>query len=186
MKKRGLTLLEVMIGILLTGMIVSFLISSLLHLTQANVQVQKMEDVVHKRAIVHLRLSQIFDHLIIPEDKATFYTDSYPDADGEALYFSYNAGIDSDASFCGDLEGILYQNSKKQLCLTQCAKKGKEREEILVEKITSFQLEFYHPEKKEWVGKWTDGEAPPIVRLSFNGASLVFLLPTHEVEIDYS
>lgn len=177
MRRRSLTLLEVVIGFALTAILLSFLFSSFRHMAKLGAKVQKGREAVHSRSIVQLRLGQLFENLNADEKKSSFYTDKHPDSFSEALYFTFDNGIDRDPQFCGLIKAALYLNPKKELCLTLLSEK-KERKEVLFKRAGMLSFEFFNSEKKEWQSSWSEDAPPHILRFHIDKElAFTFLIP---------
>lgn len=167
MKRRNLSLLEVSIGLALTAILLTALFSSYRQIIQTNLYVQKAREEIHSRAVVQLRLREIFESIVEKE--------FYSDADKSTLFFTYDNGIDPDPAFCKELKGTLFFNDKGELVLLSENKGGKSREEILFEKKGT--IHFFDPEAKEFLLEWKKDYLPPFLKITTDKTSFTFFLP---------
>lgn len=174
--RRPLTLLEVVIGFALTAILLTFLFSSFRHMADLGMRVQKGREAVHARALVQLRLSQLFECLIQQDKKVSFYTDEHPESTTGALYFSFDNRLDHDPKFCSEMQGILFLNGKKQLCLS-IGSNEHERKEILYTGASQLSFQFFNSKNKEWQANWDKEEIPSVIRFKIdNGIDFTFLV----------
>ncbi len=176
---RSLTLLEIVIGFALTGILLSFLFSNFRHITGLDCKIEKVRRAVHSRSIVQLRLSQVFERLIAGKEEVNFYIESHPMSGHDALYFTIDNGIDRDQRFCGVLQGSLYVDQKKRLCLSLITKTA-ERKEILLTSITSLLFECFNSKEKRWDSKWEEKNCPKMLKMRLN-KDLVFAFILQEI-----
>lgn len=162
MKKRALTLLEILIALSLAGILLTTLFSFYFQIFHTKIDLQKAKQIVEARAWTQQRLVQVFGHLVaeVEEKGLAFYTTIHPDALGPALVFYYDNGIDCNFEYCGEKRAMLYLNKKKQLTLLTWPK----RAEILLEKASSLRFSFYDLKQQEWKEAWArEGEKFPAI-----------------------
>lgn len=176
---RSLTLLEIVIGFALTGILLSFLFSNFRHVTSLDCKIEKARRTVHSRSITQLRLSQLFEKLVNGKEEKNFYIDSHPMSDHKALYFTINNGIDHNQKFCGILKAALYVDQKKRLCLSLISNK-EERKEILLQSVHSVLFECFDSKEKMWNLQWTEKDFPKMLKMRLN-KDLVFAFILQEI-----
>ena len=165
MAKRPFLLLDFMIALSLLSMIVAFLFSSYKHLSLTKTILQKERQDIVSLQKLKLRLGQVFSHLNTLETKQP-----------QSCHLSYDNGTDPDIQFCGLLKGHLHIDTKHRLVLVSTSKQGPQRQEILSEKIQSFELKFFNRQKGAWESKYPS-EKPFMMQMILNQAiTLPFFL----------
>lgn len=161
-KKHSITLLEVLIGLVLMGIIVSFLFSLLRQTLEKKQEMAQLKQMIFPREMMRLKMNQIINSLAKKE--SGIYTDSYEDH--PALFFCHE-NKDKEINFCGVIHSMLYVNEHKQLVLTTFSKQDSKRDEILLENIHAFTFELFDQTKAIWESKWpkTKAQLPEMVRL---------------------
>jgi hypothetical protein len=155
-KKYAITLLEVLIGIILAGIILSFLFSLLRETLIKKQEIAQLKQIVLPREMMRLRINQIIGALSKNTPSIWTEYDSYP-----KLFFLYK-NIDRDPNFCGTVCSMLYLNKNKQLCLSTFSEKNKERRnEVLLENIHNFTCTLFNPQKAIWQTEWLPEEKQP-------------------------
>ena len=189
-KKRALSLLEVSIALTLTAILLTTLFSNLRHIIQNSAKLQKIKEKIYWQFTLRMRLNQIFETLQSGDDKILFYTDehpdAHPDAKGQALYFTFDNGIDPDPDFCQEITGILLHNKNNELCFIAVSKEGKTRKEVFLKKAKNVSLNFYHPEEKKLLCTWKEKKLPPIIELSICDQTFSFLIAQGNHVVEYS
>jgi hypothetical protein len=158
--KRPFLLLEFMIALVLMGVIVAFLFSSYrdMSLTKATLQKEREEILSHQK--MQLRLGQILSHLT----KVDFINKAYA--------LNYDNGIDPDPAFCGNLEGSLFLDAKKQLVLISTSLNGGARREVLCDGVHAIELQFFNRTTGEWDTKYPDVK-PVMAHVILNRKTLI-------------
>ncbi|MBS0629581.1 MAG: hypothetical protein JSS30_05075 [Verrucomicrobia bacterium] len=180
--KRTLSLIEVMLGLLLATILITTLFSSFRELMLTHTKLAKMHQEKHWEYVLNVRLNQIFEAI---RSDALFTTEPYRDITPSALHFFFNNGIDSEPKFCQELEGYLFQNKEKELCLVLQSKDGSERKEVFVKNGKDYKLEFFDPLTKKWTTDWSQTLLPPIVQLNICGKTFRFVLPHGNRMVQY-
>jgi prepilin-type N-terminal cleavage/methylation domain-containing protein len=189
MKKRALTLLEVMISLVLASILLTTLFSFYKQLFFSRAEIQKSKELILDRILMQERLSQIFAKVVpeIEEEKGLiFYTSEKPSTLSDALCFVYDNGIDPNPSFCGLLKGTLYLSKEKNLTLQTWPG----REEILLDSVEALQFSFFDLEKKQWKQEWLGEKEglPAMIKLTLKNKQkeeFVFFLPDAYKKITY-
>lgn len=155
-KKNSLTLLEVTIAILLTGILLSSL-WQIYHNWYKNYQkVQILQSKSHKLIFLKQKLEGLFFLTSIPDSDNFLFTpkdlvNTYP-----SLCLSYKGGADPEPSFNRTLRSLLYVDNLNQLCLATWSDDLQNRIEILSTKISSFEIVFFDHETKSWQESWPE------------------------------
>jgi len=150
MRKRTLTLLEVMIAVTLLG----FLLTGLFRVFFQSVKYKAASQEL-KAKLLPLELFQLRMKTLLTEGHKVWLED-YPGAIKPALLFTFEEKAPPEAERVGQLQGVLFLNEKKQLCLASFPKKGKGRVEVLFDEIQEAEWSLFDSEKKEWKGKWPE------------------------------
>ena len=135
--KRHATLIELLIALVLTGALLSFLLSTLLTLSRTTPKLEGLATYA-----LHTRLKTLLPQI----------TDRYCFFDGNSLVFSYNNGIDDDPLFCAEVLGKLYLEKGALLLATWPLKECDPRPyrvEVLKVGVQRFNLTFYEPPTDE-------------------------------------
>lgn len=161
-KKHSITLLEVLIGLVLAGIILSFLFSLLRQTLEKKKEIYQLKQTIFSREMMRLRMNQIIHSLV--KNESGIYIDSYEDY--PALSFCYH-NKDKDINFCGKIHSMLYVNEYKQLVLSTFSKQNSKRDEILLENVYVFTFELFDQTKATWESEWlkTKAQLPEMVRL---------------------
>lgn len=161
-KKHSITLLEVLIGLVLAGIILSFLFSLLRQTLEKKQEIAQLKQTIFSREMMRLRMNQIINSLA--KNEPGICTDSYEDH--PVLSFCYN-NKDKDINFCGTIHSMLYVNEHKQLVLSTFSKQGSKRDEVLLENVHIFTFELFDQTKAVWKSEWlkTKAQLPEMVRL---------------------
>lgn len=153
-KKHSIILLEVLIGLVLAGTILSFLFSLLRQTLEKKQEIVQLKQTIFPFEMMRLRINQIIHSLA--KNKSGIYIDSYQDH--PVLSFCYR-NKDKDINFCGAIHSILYVNEHKQLVLSTFSKQDSKRDEILLENIHAFTFELFDPTKYIWKTEWLKTKA---------------------------
>ncbi|MDR2540153.1 MAG: hypothetical protein LBC45_06220 [Chlamydiales bacterium] len=164
-KKHSITLLEVLIGLILIGIILSFLFSLLRQTLEKKQEIAQLKQTIFPREMMRLRMNQIIHSLAKKE--SSICTDFYKDHPALSFYYKNK---DKDANFCGIIHSMLYVNEYKQLVLSTFSKQDSKRDEILLENIHAFTFELFDQTKVVWESEWlkTKGQPPEMIRLHLN------------------
>lgn len=177
-KKHSFTLLEVVISAVLTGLLLSFLWSSYVQWTERNKESQQEMNVVMKKILVEMKLSQVLSHLApLHQDSykdIVFFTPSKEESPYPMITFSYDAQVDRDPLFCGSLVGALYVDDMKRLCFASWKNSSMSRAEVILEKISYICWSFFDEEEKSWSTSWSKEKKsyPTMIKLSCKTSDL--------------
>ncbi|NGX45098.1 MAG: hypothetical protein K940chlam2_00240 [Chlamydiae bacterium] len=139
-QKRPLSLLELVIGLSLTAILLSSLFTTFRHIAKESSVVQRIHGKTHEKAILQLRLQQIFNTLS-KESKLKLLDNN--------LSFSYDNPYDLEANFCTLLGGDLGL-SGSSLFLSSTSPTNERREQKLFENVSEIRWEFYDLKTKKW------------------------------------
>ncbi|KAG6559016.1 hypothetical protein RHABOEDO_000005 [Candidatus Rhabdochlamydia oedothoracis] len=161
-KKHSITLLEVLIGLILAGIILSFLFSLLRQTLEKKQEITQLKQTIFPREMMRLRMNQIINSLA--KNESGIYVDSYEDHPALSFYYKNK---DKDINFCGTIHSMLYVNEHKQLVLSTFSKQNSKRDEVLLENIQAFTFEVFDPTKAIWESKWlkTKTQLPEMICL---------------------
>ena len=161
-KKHSLTLLEVLIGLVLMGIIVSFLFSLLRQTLEKKQEITQLKQKIFPCEMMRLKMNQIVSSL--SKNESSIYTDSYEDH--PALFFCYE-NKDKEVNFCGKIHSMLYVKKNQQLVLSTFSKQDSKRNELLLDNIHAFTFDLFDQTKAIWESKWpkTQAQLPEMVRL---------------------
>lgn len=189
MKKRSLTLIEIMIALGLAGLLLTTLFSFYQQLFITRAQLQKSKEVATQRIWVQERLIQVFSQIAteVEEDLGlAFYLGKEASAQSSVLNFYYDNGMDPDPHYSGVIKAMLFLNQKKELLLQL----SPSRKEVLMEGVKDLQVLFFDPKEKVWGSDWEnqEGGLPPMIKLTLTDATatdFVFFLPSALKKISY-
>ncbi len=188
-RKRSLTLLEVIIALTLLGILLTSLFNSFHQGLKKNITAKGLKQKVLQLELFQQRLKNLFSHL---DCEAGMSLEKHPDAHGLALIVSYKHPVDSEFDMCGVLQGMIFLNKNKELCLISWSQKGKVRNEILLDKIDTFKCRLFNPKKAEWSETWSiKNEEDPVmiaIDLKWEGKEMpfVFFFPESDQKITYA
>lgn len=148
------TLLELIIGMALAAIVVSFLFSSFRYSSIGHSRIKMTQKAVHERLCFQTRLTQVFDQLQFENKKKEIYLASHPESHNDALYFSFHQEIDQDPHFIGVLDAVLFINFEKQLCLLSISPDGTSRRDVFFDNIESISFQFFDSQNTKWQPKW--------------------------------
>jgi hypothetical protein len=187
-KKHPLTLLEVIIAISLLGLLLTGLFNCFHQGFKQKITAKELKQKVLQLELFQQRLKNLFAHL---DGEADISLEKYPDAYGLALLFSYKQPVDSEFDMCGTLQGMIFLNKNKELCLASWSETGKMRNEILLDHMDAFKCRLFDPKKAEWAESWsTNNEESPVmiaIDLKWEGkeSPFVFFFPESNQKITY-
>lgn len=203
LKKRSLTLLEVMIALSLTAILLSVIFTSYRQTTISQAKLEKAKIEVLTNKTIEQRLTYIFSHLTSEKqhnnnktegESSPLYTLSLPTSKGVALILEYDNGIDPDPSFSHHIKSELYLSHKEELCLTTYSHTGLARREVLKEDISELKFSFFDPSAHQTHTSYWDfnqEDLPPIITLNLGiknkkePLEFAFFIPDSKEEILY-
>jgi len=130
MRRRPLSLLEVMIAIFIAGILFAVLFRSQMDTATSARTVEQVKQAVYQREKFYLRLLPLFSHL----EKCAL--------DEKRLVLTYDNGADPDPAFCGRVHSLLYMD-KNCLLLATWGKEDKLRTEVLWEGAKGLSFDFF-------------------------------------------
>ncbi len=180
-KKRYISLLELMIAISLTLIILTTLSFFYDQTFRINRKMDAAQNEAFKLLYVETRLANVFPKIFAPSENKDiefifFTTDEA--GKGQNLIFSFDNNVKLDKTMSFNVIGRLYLDEKGNLILATwpARKRWKEGElptmkkEILVENIDSLQFQFFdlEDELKGWVSVWPKDKGkklPPVLKV---------------------
>ena len=180
--RRGFSLLELMIALILMSMLLSSLFYLLSKTVTLNQAINEQQDNAFKQVIAQKKLEYVFDHLQTSNDyQSLFYLQEISHASKgqtSCLNFTYDNGIDPFSIFSNTVYGQMFLNEAHQLILRTWPLPAtfKERcipmrEQILFQDVARADFAFYKWNDKEGHGAWIDfwekehKEWPHLIRL---------------------
>jgi len=154
-QKRPLSLLELVIGLSLTAILLSSLFTTFRNIAKESAQVQRIHGKSHEKAILQLRLQQIFNSL--SKKSGILLVEN-------SLFFFYENPYDLETAFCGLVKGDL-QLVGSNLLLHFTGKDGARREQKLFENVSDIRWEFYDIKTKKWSDSLKKKRVPLQVKL---------------------
>lgn len=161
LKRRLMTLLEVLIAISLTALLLGLLMVFYRDQDLINQKLDALEQEAFRMMYVENRLSQILPRIITPYDvKDDFYFFTSSDANGllkpgqQSLVFTYDNGNELEKSFSNHVLGRLYIDKDDRLCFASMPSPLRWEHpipvnlEVLMEGVADLQFEFYVPPDK--------------------------------------
>ncbi|HAZ15707.1 MAG TPA: hypothetical protein DCY54_03625 [Parachlamydiales bacterium] len=176
-RKRTLTLLEVVIALTLTSFLLTALLGGMSRLFSARSRLESAKEEILAKKSFHERLVNLFSH--------TVHLDSL---EGKEMLLYLDNLIDKESAFCGKAEGRLFIQGNRLLFLLKGREK-KEREELLLDGVSSFSIQFFDPHEAAYAKTWDKKKEalPPFVLVTLSAASFrggptafAFFLPLAE------
>ena len=184
-KKRALTLLEVAIGIVLLGFLLTGLFSAFRQSLKKNMSTREL-----KQKVLQLELFQQKMKTVLSKESG-IKIGEHPQASGLSLFFNYSEKADPDFEMCGEVQAMLFLNAQKELCLATWSPTGKCRTEVLLDHVDTFTPSLFDPKKGEWKNtlKEKAAEKPVMasIELLWNKSKLefAFFLKAGDEKISY-
>ena len=169
-KRSPLTLIEVAIGCVLIGILLSSLFGFYRNFLYSKGKIHKKKELAFARALPREVLLPLFSQIPIPipqHELFPLYTDKLEGSSLPALFFITEIKIDPDPEFCGLIQGALYLDRDKDFNLVLWPKNGEGRLTCLLSSCKDFQIEFLDPTTFEWEGQWSkkSKELPLAIKL---------------------
>lgn len=152
-KKRSLTLLEIAIAITLLGFLLTGLFNFFHQGLKQSMAAKELKQKILQLELFQQRLKNLFSNL---EEDTEFLLEKHPDAIDLALIVSYHQPVDPEFEMCGTLQGMIFLNKNKEVCLASWSEKKKVRIEILLDHIDLFKCRLFDPQQGKWVEKWNE------------------------------
>jgi len=157
-KKKQMTLIEVLIASILTMVILTSLSFFYAQVTGMNKMSEKLQKEQFKLAYLEKRLSTVIPKIISPTDpnKDFYFFTSDVLSSGTSLVFTYDNGVQLSKEHSNHLLGRLFLEDNNLVLASFASPKRWERypnptllKEVLMENVQSLNFEFYVPPKKE-------------------------------------
>lgn len=194
-KKRPYLLLEILVGLGLLSMLLSFLFISMAQSASFETKIEQSRKILLQRQSFQARLQDLF--LSIKQSPA-FYTQKFPKEPHDSLIALFDHGIDPDPAFSGLLSARLFIDSEHNLCLATWPESRDDskrpwRKEVLLSDVDRWDWEFFSHEETlhsrlpcAWTHHWpkTKQKNPMMVKLTISQKkhtfSFAFFLPAEE------
>lgn len=189
MKRRGFTLLEILISISIAGILFGVLFSKIREFASLRKEVKRVEAESLERQTFQIRLQELFTMLVSSKNQEESYSPLYTKQNN--LFFQIQQPIDVDPSFVNILDcTVQFDAALGHLFLTMKNNSGVERKEILSQGISNCKMRFFNAKEKIWVDEWsrTSSEIPVflsiICKKSFG--EVEYLFPIDVPNISFS
>ena len=162
MKKRYITLIEVMVFACLSSIILSCLFYFITQTMKVEKKIQLTKEHLYAQEYVQLRLNSIFNRLpssfAPPHDihKVSLFTKKTSKSSSLALFVFFENAIDPFPDFSGPIFGKLYVNKKKNLILQTWPSSFTEktssivvRKQILLKNVEAMDFSFIYRSKEK-------------------------------------
>jgi hypothetical protein len=158
--KYSFTLLEVTLGIFLTGVLLSALWNLYHRWYRCYFEIQKAQQQTNESLLFHHRLDRLFTLFRSFEQEGTqpnfLYTPSEKTNGLATLYLSYENEADPNPDFNLSISSLLYLNGAKELCLVTWGENQQIRNEVLLDHVQSYVFAFFDPDTMDWRDNWPD------------------------------
>lgn len=163
-KRRNITLLEVVISLTLLTLLMGTLFSVYRMVSASETALEKRQEAGFLNRYLAVRLEAVIGHAAPFESKdKIFFTDRAPIVQGESLVLLYESGCDLDPLFSSYALGRLFVDEKGRLVLASWpnpylkdSPKEPMRQEILLEGVKEMRLFFWVPKEP---GKMVETES---------------------------
>jgi hypothetical protein len=149
--KHSLTLLEVAIALVLTGILLSVLWKVYHNWYKTYETVQVLQAKAHKKLFVKERLEKLSSAISTYHEGHMLFNPST-----ESLCFCYKGEADPTPSFNGMVRSLLYVDSAKQLCLASWSSSKESRIEVLKDRVSSLSFAFFDTQTRSWSDFWEE------------------------------
>lgn len=203
MRKRPFVLMEIMVGMSIIMIILTFIFRFYSNTTILETQITQLKNEVYKQQFFHSKLHSILSSAInistLPKyiDTSSFYLENNNDISSLVLYF--DNGVDPDPCYSGPIQAeIFLENSCIMLKLTSIEKIKKNKIITLMQNVKSLTFDFLETSsldstKINWSNKWEKQKQkiPSMVKLNIeffnsqNVLSYVFFIPSSYDVITY-
>ena len=148
-----MTLIEVMIALVLTGILMSFLWQAYFGLQKQLYKIEAKKAESLASVAFQERVSKLISS-VSKQDHLLYTVENKHEP--KILIFKAEMPVDPDPDFSGSLLCGLYLSENSELCITEWASENKARSEVLMEKVTGFDTYFYDENKKTWQPSWPE------------------------------
>jgi len=155
MKKRPITLIEVVIFCFLAAIVLGTVLYFFTQSAIVERKIQNIKEQVYTEQTLELKLHNIFSRLLPSSaiengiQKSSFFTVKEKSKKNISLYFFYESGIDLSPDFSGPLFGLLKLEKDKLILITWPSSFNNEtisiltRRQELLDKVKGIEFEFY-------------------------------------------
>ncbi|MBS0623838.1 MAG: DUF1494 domain-containing protein [Verrucomicrobia bacterium] len=149
MKKRSMTLLELLISLGLFSILLTSLLFWYSHLAKQKTAFSQLFPPLLQEHYAYLRIEKSLDH-IVTANQTIFFSAQEPDG-SKSLIFSFDHGVQADPAFAGSVLAKLYWDSQQQtlqLTLWPCPKEDLKipsisKTYLILDHITGFDIAFF-------------------------------------------
>lgn len=187
MKKRTLTLLEVMIATLLVGI----LCTGLFQLFHQSLRKQ-IEGYQYKQYALQLSLFEQNCKQLFSSTTAIFSA-PHPHSKQEALFFQFTPRIDPEPTFSSLLNGSLSITDKGELAFNVASSTKSERKTLLIDHLEGISFRFFSNKTRKWQERWSEKmeELPSMLEITLiynekQKIPFVFLMNSAKEPISYT
>ena len=184
-KKRSLTLIEIVIAIVLLSFLLTGLFNVFYQGLKKSIAAKEVKQNVVQLELFQQRIKTLFSQ------KKSVWLEKHPEVEN-ALFVSYEQSLDPEFDMCGNLLGMLYLNSKKQLCLISWSETQMVRIETLLDKVDDVHFRLFEAKTGEWLENWPlkKKDSPVMVSIKLERGKkqipFVFFLTDPDEHITYS
>ncbi len=203
MRKRSFLLMEIMVGMSIIMIILTFLFRFYSNVTILETKITHLKNEVYQQQFFHSKIHSILSSAInisnLPTylNTSSFYLDNKNDILKLVLYF--DNGVDPDPCYSGPIQAeIFLENNSIMLKLTSIEKNKKNKNITLISNVKSLTFNFLETSsvdstKIKWSDKWEKEKQkiPSMVKLNIeffnskNVLSYVFFIPSSYDVITY-
>ena len=132
-----------------------------------NITAHELKQKVLQLELVDQRIRYLFGRLNDLNNGSVFWLQEHSESKGQALVINYHQEIDHDLQFLGNVQGMVYLDTKGNFSISSEGQKERKRVEILLDRVSALRWDFFDEEKGEWISQWPKKRAgiPAMVRL---------------------
>jgi hypothetical protein len=164
-EKKTFLLFELLIALSLMATLLSLLFSFLIQSIRVEQKINSSRKSILERQNFQIRLQDILTAIYPETDGSSIYTKTFPKETALSLVTSFDLGIDPNPMFCGAVQGRIYLDKQRNLCLaywprerektSQENKKPKIwRKEILFSHVSDIEFQFLDTHEKTKKAIW--------------------------------
>ncbi len=159
--KQALTLIELMVALLLTGLLLAVLWQGYCAQQQVSRKIEKEKILTQKLLFCKQRIEKILFQFAHEGTQHILFTPTTTKNITDTLCFSYEQTADPDPSFTGIVKSLLYTDETKQLCLATWSSEQQCRIEILHDNVLQIKYGFFDPDTNTWHDSWPESFTHP-------------------------
>lgn len=150
--KKNFTILEVLIALILSSIIISFLFKTFSTMAIFDKKIEEEKDFHIEKHLFYSQLSYLFDNIRLPLKQTK----------NGIQFFIYN-GADPEKGFAGKIKAALFLQKKSLFCELE-SQNGKKRNECLIKKTKGVNF-FFHKKDGTIQKKWENEELPCAIEI---------------------